>query len=127
LRGIPAVTAELDSALDMGPFVFHFGLHAKPADDKSALVVSQQGSATSSSRYHSTRFPRLRVEVYSHDEMSAYRILGEVDDALHAPWTEQWWGDFRVIDCMRLSEADAIETPWWHGLHAYSDFSVVIG
>lgn len=51
---LPAVTAELDSAPDMGPFVFH-SLHAKPQDGKSALVVSQQGSATSSSRYHSTR------------------------------------------------------------------------
>lgn len=121
----PDVVELLEWSAATGPFIFSDELHVKP-ESKPAIVASENGEHSAASRFHSTRFPIIRVSCYGIDEMSVGRVLHEVDVVMHRHWggLEQW-GSVRVLDSFRMRGFATGDVPWWHGSYGFSDYAVL--
>lgn len=120
LHAVDPIMAMLGSDPEWGPWLFSWNMHADIEGTSScAIVLSHEGSWSSSNTHNTLAFPRVRVQCWADDTRDAAKNVTAQDArdkswavwlAVRAHWhrpygfSEQWSDHVRVIGSYCLDE-----------------------
>lgn len=124
----------------IGPGIWGYRLWTRmEGSSKTSVVISHDGGWAAPNMHNTLRFPRLVLNVWADPQRDAQkndvdpwvqrranRVFEVVDKHLHRiTGPEMYWGDLRVVSCVRLTEPIRYPTPDGDGLIRLQAFYAV--